>query len=138
MEQKKSQTKIVVISVIVLAVLVAAAALVWAFTRETPVTGAKTLTVTIVFADGSSEAHTLHTDAEYLRGALEEAKLVSGDESAYGLYIKTAGGYTADDSKQEWWCIKKDGEMLQTGVDTTVIADGESYSVELITGYSEF
>ena len=74
-------------------------------------------------------------DARFLRGALEQEKLVSGSESQYGLFITSADGETADDSKQQWWCVTKGGEQVNTGVDTTPIADGETYELTLKTGY---
>ena len=33
------------------------------------------------------------------------------------------------------WCFTKAGEMLMTGVDTTPIADGDHYEIELKTGW---
>ena len=80
--------------------------------------GAKTLTVAI------------HTDAENLRGALEENGLVSGDESEYGLYVKSVNGIAADyDADGYYWALSKAGEYLMTGVDDTLIADGEQYEL---------
>ena len=40
-------------------------------------------------------------------------------------------GVTADAEKQEWWCITKNGEQLNTGADQTPIADGEHYELTL-------
>ena len=85
--------------------------------------------------DGSSKDFPLATDAENLRGALEERQLIAGDESEYGLFVKTVDGETADDAVQQWWCFTKDGEMLMTGVDDTMIADGEHYEITLTTGW---
>ena len=47
----------------------------------------------------------------------------------------TVDGETADESIQQWWCITKGGEMLMTGVDDTMIADGEAYEFTLTTGW---
>ena len=81
------------------------------------------------------DTFTITTDAEYLRGALESINLIAGSESEYGLFVTTVNGVTADDSKQQWWCFTKDGEMLQTGVDSTPIANGEHYEITLTEGY---
>lgn len=75
------------------------------------------------------------TDAEFLRQALEEQKLVEGEESQYGLYVKTVNGVTADEAKEEWWCFTKDGEDVMTGVDSTPVADGDHFEITLKTGY---
>ena len=63
------------------------------------------------------------------------ARLIAGDESEYGLFVKTVDGETADDANQEWWCFTKGGEMLMTGVDDTMIADGEQYEATLTVGW---
>lgn len=95
----------------------------------------KQVNIEIVFKDGTKKTETISTDAKYLRGALDEAKLVSGKESSTGLFVKTVAGYTVDDSKQEWWCFTKGGAAVMTGVDTTPIADGDKFEITLKTGY---
>lgn len=97
--------------------------------------GAKTVTVSVVHGDGSTKEFSIRTDAEFLRQALGELKLVSGDETEYGLFIKTVDGETADDAAQEWWCITKGGEMLNTGVDDTPVKDGDCFELTLKVGY---
>ena len=42
-------------------------------------------------------------------------------------------GVEADDSKSQWWCITKDGEQVNTGVDATPIEDGDHYELTLST-----
>lgn len=119
-----------------LAVLIAAVALCTGCTQAETETGAKTITVEIIVEGSDTVTKTLHTDAEYLRGALEEEEgLIAGEESSYGLFVKTVNGVTADDSIQQWWCITKGGEDLFTGVDSTPIADGDQYEFTLKTGY---
>ena len=44
-------------------------------------------------------------------------------------------GVTADDANQEWWCFTKGGKMLETGVDSTPIADGDTFEITLTQGY---
>lgn len=92
--------------------------------------------ITITIKNGESEKkEILHTEQAYLRGALEEKQLVAGEESQYGLFVKTVDGYTADDAKQEWWCFTKGGETLTTGVDATPIENGDAFEITLTTGY---
>lgn len=125
------------IGFVVLALVVAAAAVIYVTTRPEPREGAKTITVQIVYDDVDTTVM-IDTDAEYLRGALEEKNLIAGDESQYGLFVKTVNGRTADDAKQEWWRFTKGGETLMTGVDTTLIADEETFEVKLMVGYDSF
>ena len=53
----------------------------------------------------------------------------------YGLYVTKVDGEEADESQQQWWCFSKDGEDLMTGVDDTMIADGDHYDITLKTGW---
>ncbi|MBQ3126939.1 MAG: DUF4430 domain-containing protein [Clostridia bacterium] len=134
MNTRKSNTAFVRFSALLLAVLIAAMALAGCDKVEAQ-TGAKTITVDIVMPDGTTDTVTIRTDAAYLRGALEQEKLVEGEESQYGLFVKTVNGYTVDDSRQEWWCFTKGGETLFTGVDDTPIADGDKFEITLTVGY---
>ncbi len=122
---------------VVFAVLIAAMALTCCGKKETQ-QGAKTITVDIVTPAGettTTKTVTIHTDAEFLRGALDQEKLIAGDESEYGIYIKTVDGITANEANQEWWCITKGGETLFTGADSTPIADGDHFELTLTVGY---
>ena len=87
-----------------------------------------TITLEVVFADGSSKEHTVNTDSsKNLRQALEGAGLISGDEGAYGLYVKVVDGVTADyDVDGSYWSLTKDGQLC-SGVDSTKIADGDHF-----------
>lgn len=129
MKQKKTW-----IAAIVLVVLILAAAFAWSRNREVPQQGGKQITVEVV-TNNDTDTFVFYTDAEYLRQALEEQTLIEGTESSYGLYVTTVNGITADDSQQEWWCFTREGEMLNTGVDSTPIADGETYEITLTTGW---
>ena len=111
------------------------AALLYLQTRPETAAGDKTIDVVVVHGDGSEADFQYQTDAEYLGDVLTENGLVEGTESAYGLFITTVDGETADDSLQQWWCITWEGEMLSTGADQTPIADGEQYELTLTEGY---
>ena len=91
--------------------------------------GATTITVEVT-AEDKTVTFTIHTDGTTLRQALEENGLIAGDESDYGLYVKTVDGMTADyDADGLYWAFYKSGEYLMTGVDTTETADGEQYEL---------
>lgn len=122
--------------------LVAAAALMivaalmaglWYFTRPQTQVGGKTVVVEVVHGDESAKEFTYHTDAEYLGQVLIEEKLVKGESSQFGLYITTVDGETAQESENQWWCITQDGEMVNTGVDTTPVQDGDHFELTLST-----
>ncbi len=124
-----------IISLIILVVLVAGAYLAYQHFAPKAIDGAKTITISIDHLNGEDKTLTIKTDAEYLRGALEQEKLVEGTESAYGLWITAVDGETADESIQQWWGFTKSGKLVETGVDQTVIADGDSFEFSLHEGY---
>lgn len=95
----------------------------------------KNITFTVVHKDGSKADFPISTTATNLRQALEEEGLISGEESSYGLFVTTVDGETADDSKEEWWCLTKGGEMWNYGVDDTEIQDGDAFEFTLTVGY---
>ena len=97
--------------------------------------GSKEIVVEIAIPEEETKEFTLNTDAEFLRQALEEKDLIKGSESEFGLFITEVDGRVVDDTKQEWWCITKDGEDVFTGVDETPIADGDHFEITLTIGY---
>lgn len=105
----------------------------WYLTRPQTQAGDKTVVVEVVHGDGSSGEFTFETDDEYLGALLLNEELVQGDQGAYGLYITWVDGEKADDSLRQWWCITKGGQQVDTGADTTPIADGDHFELTLST-----
>lgn len=129
--QKKKVLMIAGIALVLVAVMAAA----WFAFGPKGTAGKKNISVTVVYADASTDTFSISTDAEFLRGALEEQNLIEGDEGEYGLFVKTVNGVTVDDANQEWWSFSKDGESLMTGVDSTPIADGDAFEITLMIGW---
>lgn len=130
----KKTTKII-IALVVLAALIAGALALYSAYMPQGVEGGKHIDVAVIHADGSTKDFLIDTDSENLRGALEQENLIEGEDSSYGLYVTTVDGESADDSQQQWWCFTKDGEMLPTGVDDTMIQDGDHYEITFTTGW---
>lgn len=83
-----------------------------------------------VKVENQSVTFTIHTDKTTLADALLEHSLVSGEDGAFGLYIKIVNGITADyDVDQSYWALTKNGETLMTGASGVNIADGEHYEL---------
>ncbi len=95
--------------------------------------GNKTITLTVVYADASTKDFTIKTDEDYLRGALEQENLIAGDESEWGLYVKTVDGVTADDSAHQYWALYIGDDYASTGVDSTPVNDGDTFKLALET-----
>ena len=73
---------------------------------------------------------TIKTDAKNLEDALTSVDLVQGDESEYGLFIKTVNGILADyDTDGAYWSINQNGEYMMSGASETKIKDGDSFEL---------
>lgn len=94
--------------------------------------GKTQFTFTVVDKDGKETGFEIHTDCETVGDALLAVNLIAGDESEYGLYVKTVNGITADyDVDQTYWAFYVDGEYAATGVDSTPVEAGRTYSFKV-------
>lgn len=130
----KNNKKGIIALALVLALAVAAL-VIWQVTKPDTQQGGKTITVNIDHLDGEDTSYEIVTDAEYLRGALEQEDLIAGTESEYGLYVLTVDGETADEAQQEWWGYSVNGAFAEYGVDTQPVADGDVYDFALNVGW---
>lgn len=91
--------------------------------------GSKTFAVEVTDQDGKTVRFTVRTDQETVGAALQELGVVAGEQSSYGLYIKTVNGITADyDSDGMYWAFYIDGGYAATAADQTGITDGSVYA----------
>lgn len=83
---------------------------------------------TVVDGAGNESLFEIHTDKEIVGEALVELDLIEGEESEYGLFVKTVNGITADyETDGTYWAFYINGGYAMSGVDTTPITEGESY-----------
>lgn len=137
-QQKKKGNKAVVIGIVALVAVIAILAVVFLVFREKPVQGAKSVTIEVIDNSQESIVYDVHTDAEYLRQAMDEAEGLefSGSESEYGLFIDTVNGVTADYAADGayWSFYVKDGEgnyvYCNYGVDTQPVEDGDEFQIK--------
>lgn len=89
----------------------------------------KSFVFKVVDLDGTEKSFDIKTDTTTVGEALVNEKLISGTEGDYGLMVDTVNGikydYNADGA---YWAFYIDGEMAMTGVDSTDITDGATYS----------
>lgn len=95
----------------------------------------KEITVTVIHADKSEKNFTYKTNAGFLGDVLTENGLIKGEKGEYGLYITTVDGETADDAREQWWCILKGEESVNTAADKTPVQDGDCFRLILKEGY---
>lgn len=89
----------------------------------------KSFVFKVIDLDGTEKSFDITTEAKTVGEALLNEKLISGTDSDYGLMVDTVNGikyeYTADGA---YWAFLINGEYATTGVDTTEIVDGATYS----------
>lgn len=130
MEKKRVVTALLLVCVLALAMFG-----VWKSRQTEPVEGMKTVTVEVTHSDGNEKTFTYETEEEYLGALLEDEGLISGTESAYGLFVDTVDGEKADyDRDGAWWRLTCQGNDAETGADAVLLEDGGVYGWVYTTG----
>ena len=84
---------------------------------------------TVVDANGKETQFEIHTNKTIVGEALQELGMIEGEESTYGLFVKTVNNITLDYNKDgKYWAFYVNGQYAVSGVDTTEIKEGEIYS----------
>ena len=138
----KNNSKMRMLSLVLVFVLIAAAALTGCSGKPAETTGApepagqttvlgdgsKTMDFTVVDKEGITHLYTIHTDAETVGQALLDLELIDGEEGPYGLYIKSVLGQVLDyETDGMYWGFYVNGDYALTGVDQTPITEGDAY-----------
>ena len=94
--------------------------------------GATHFTFTVIDAEGKETSYQINTDKKTVGKALVELELIAGEESEYGLYVKTVNGITVDyDKDGKYWAFYVNGKYAEKGVDVTDITEGATYSFKV-------
>ena len=90
--------------------------------------GASSFDFVVEGVDGKQKNYVIKTDKTTVGEALLELELIKGEDSEYGLYVKTVDGTTLDyDKDGKYWAFYVNGQYATAGVDSTQIAAGETY-----------
>ncbi len=90
--------------------------------------GEKTFDFSIVY-EGAETRYAISTDREFVGEALMDNGLIGGEIGEFGIYVKTVGDVTLDyNTDGMYWAFYVNGTYAMSGVDTTPITEGESYS----------
>ena len=91
--------------------------------------GARSFAFSVVGVEGETVDFTIKTDKEIVGDALEELGLISGEDGAYGMYVKNVNGTTLDyDKDGKYWAFYINDEYAVSGVDATEIDESAKYS----------
>ena len=94
--------------------------------------GSKSFQMEVTDADGKVVKFTVKSDADTVGAALLALGIIAGEDSQYGLYVKTVNGITADyDKNQTWWGFYVDGAPASAGVDSADLVDGSTYGFKV-------
>jgi len=98
---------------------------------ETPA-AKKSFTFIVVDGDGKETSFDITSSKKTVGEALLDEGLIEGEDGAYGLYVKKVNGILAEyETTGTYWAFYVNGEYGLTGVDTTDIVDGETYSFKV-------
>ena len=93
--------------------------------------GSKAFDLSIVDKEGTQHLYRIHTDAEMVGQALLEQSLIEGEQGQYGMYIKSVLGQTLDyQTDGMYWAFYVNGEYALTGVDQTPVTVDTSYMLK--------
>ena len=91
-----------------------------------------TFTITVVDGDGNATDFEITTTKTTVGAALLEEGLIEGEDSEYGMYIKSVNGIVADyEATGTYWSFYINGEYAMTGVDKTDITEGTDYMLKV-------
>ena len=92
----------------------------------------QSFTFEVVDKDGNTETFNITTDKTTVGEALLEEGLIAGENGQYGLYVTEVNGIVADYNVDgTYWAFYVDGAYASSGVDTTDIVDGSTYSFKV-------
>jgi len=132
MEQKKSYKPLIAL----LCLLVCACGLYffWQSRKPAVTEGAKAITIEVLDNGEKTTSYELHTDAEYLKGAMDELAAkdstftFEGSDGDYGFFIEAVNGITADfETDKAYWAIYVNDEYGQYGADQQPVNDGDVF-----------
>lgn len=122
-------------AVLALALLVTGMVALYVKFRPQTEAGTKSFTVTVIHKDGTEKEFSYTSSEEYLGTVLQTKGLIEGEEGPYGLMISTVDGELADwNMDQGYWALYVGEEYATTGIDTTPIYDGASFSLVYTIG----
>lgn len=123
------QKKLIIGLSVVLAVILIGLGAVLLLNRPKTQTGEKEITVTVVYKDKSEKDFEISTNAEFLGDAVYEEGLVNEEEYKSGFYTVIDGVLADFNADSSWWCVTKDGEMTNVGMNELPILDGDSFEI---------
>ena len=146
-EKLKRSIGIISIAMVIVAIMVVAVPMIAIFSpkgalsenniaTEQATAVEKAITIEVIDSAKKSVTYNVTTDAEFLRGAMDDTEGLeySGDESQYGIMVKTVNDELADyDKNGAYWSFTVNGEYSNHGIDTQPVNDGDEFVIAYTT-----
>ncbi|MBQ7926825.1 MAG: DUF4430 domain-containing protein [Lachnospiraceae bacterium] len=133
-ENAKKSNKKVVIGAVVLVAVIAVFAIIYAVFGAKTVEGSKEITITVINQEKEAVTYELQTDAEVLKEAMDEAKeqglTYSGSDGQYGFAVDTVNGVTADfNTSSSYWSFYVNDTYCNYGISSQPVVDGDAFKI---------
>lgn len=129
---KSKVSKKGLLGIAALAVIVVAFLAIYAVFGAKGVAGNKNITIEVINKAQESIVYEVSTDAEYLRGAMDDAEGLTydGEEGPYGLAISAINGEVADfNVDSAYWSFYVNDEYCNYGIDEQPVMDGDEFQI---------
>ena len=132
---KKNNKRGIIIGAIILVALIAVFGLVYFLNKPATSAGSKNIVIEVKSSTGDVTDYELATDAEFLKGAMDELAAngsgfsYSGTDSEYGIMVEYVNEERADYAQDgAYWALYVNGEYGQYGADAQPVTDGDTYA----------
>ena len=89
-------------------------------------------TVEVTKVDGSKVTYSFASTQSNVGDALVDEGLISGEDGSYGWYVTTVDGeFHKWEEDGKYWAFYINGEYAMTGVSSTPITEGATYSLKV-------
>ena len=126
----------IIIVAVALVVLIAIFAVAYFTNKRATTVESKNIVIEVKNSSGDISNYDIATNAEYLRGAMDELMAkgtgfsYTGTDGDYGIMIESVNGEKADyAADKSYWAIYVNGEYGQYGADSVPVADGDTYAL---------
>jgi len=100
--------------------------------KDGDIVGEGAITMSVKIVDEDEINVTVKTDEDTVGAALQKVGLIAGEDSQYGLYIKTVNNKTYDyDKDKKYWAFYVDDAYAIKSADLTEIEEGVVYTFKV-------
>jgi hypothetical protein len=101
--------------------------------REQPTEGLKSVSVEVILSDGQGEIYETSTNAEFLRGVLDEIDGITYSETVNGfgpMVTEVNGERAVYEENGAYWAFFVNGEYCNYGISDQPVNDGDAFRIE--------